>query len=337
MKVTLLGSDCFSIYALKGLIRWQAMTRNTFTVITIDRHNNPIHGFCKDNNIDCQSIDLKKKFKSITANTISENNHYLIACSFGMMVPGEYLDKFNGRAFVFHPSILPLYRGCSPISAALSNGDKETEVSLVEMSKGKFDAGDILDCRKVSINPLWTYSDLRLKLGEITSEFIPESMININQLIDNKKPQGKAPVGQDQAPKLISLNAHLFPSQLTAKEFCNKFRGLSRSSIGNVYISDCNNRRLYIKEVDTYSNPSSNESLYMLNLDSGSIIPRANGNGLWLKCKDSEVLLIDYYLGSKGNLSSSQTTELLYRPIGSKKTLKALKLATSNISLPIFK
>lgn len=45
---------------------------------------------------------------------------------------------------VIHPSLLPKYRGSSPIQYALLNGDSTTGFSLVEISPGKFDAGDIL-------------------------------------------------------------------------------------------------------------------------------------------------------------------------------------------------
>lgn len=42
-----------------------------------------------------------------------------------------------------HPSLLPLHRGSSPISAALLAGDDITGVSIVGISKGKFDAGKV--------------------------------------------------------------------------------------------------------------------------------------------------------------------------------------------------
>ena len=45
---------------------------------------------------------------------------------------------------VIHPSLLPKYRGASPIYHTLLNGDKQSGVSFVEISKDKFDAGNIL-------------------------------------------------------------------------------------------------------------------------------------------------------------------------------------------------
>ena len=43
-----------------------------------------------------------------------------------------------------HPSLLPKYRGSCPIQHAFLNGEQETGVSIIEISKGEFDAGKIL-------------------------------------------------------------------------------------------------------------------------------------------------------------------------------------------------
>lgn len=60
------------------------------------------------------------------------------------MIPNKVIDIFRNKCYVLHPSLLPLYRGCSPISACLLNGDNTTGISIVEMSKQKFDAGSVI-------------------------------------------------------------------------------------------------------------------------------------------------------------------------------------------------
>jgi methionyl-tRNA formyltransferase len=59
------------------------------------------------------------------------------------MVPDFVIDAYKDNCFVVHPSLLPYHRGSSPISAALLAGDQRTGASIVETSKGKFDAGKI--------------------------------------------------------------------------------------------------------------------------------------------------------------------------------------------------
>ena len=60
------------------------------------------------------------------------------------MIPDRIIDAFPQGMLVMHPSLLPKYRGACPIQHAILNQDDVTGVSVIEISKGKFDAGDIL-------------------------------------------------------------------------------------------------------------------------------------------------------------------------------------------------
>ena len=66
---------------------------------------------------------------------------------------------------VLHPSLLPRYRGASPIQYTLLNGDKETGMSIIEISKGKFDAGRILMQIKTEVPEISRYNDLAQELS----------------------------------------------------------------------------------------------------------------------------------------------------------------------------
>jgi len=68
------------------------------------------------------------------------------------MVPAEFIDSFPLGMYVMHPSLLPKYRGACPIQHAILNRETETGVSVIEISKEKFDAGRILAQTKVLIN-----------------------------------------------------------------------------------------------------------------------------------------------------------------------------------------
>ena len=67
-----------------------------------------------------------------------------VIASFGHMIPGKIIDAFPNGMLVMHPSLLPKYRGSCPIQYAILNQDAHTGVSIVECSKDKFDAGNIL-------------------------------------------------------------------------------------------------------------------------------------------------------------------------------------------------
>ena len=67
-----------------------------------------------------------------------------VVASFGHMIPSNIIDKFPHGMFVMHPSLLPKYRGSCPIQHAILKRETETGVSVIEISKNKFDAGAIL-------------------------------------------------------------------------------------------------------------------------------------------------------------------------------------------------
>lgn len=62
---------------------------------------------------------------------------------------------------------MPKYRGAAPIYHTLLNGDKETGVSFLKISKNKFDAGPILLQKSIKIESNWKHKELCIKLGEL--------------------------------------------------------------------------------------------------------------------------------------------------------------------------
>lgn len=75
---------------------------------------------------------------------LSNDQHDVgVVASFGHMIPDQIIDKFSQGMLVVHPSLLPKYRGSCPIQHTILNKDKEAGVSIIEISKNKFDAGAI--------------------------------------------------------------------------------------------------------------------------------------------------------------------------------------------------
>ena len=88
-----------------------------------------------------------------------------------------------------HPSLLPKYRGPSPIRTAIKNGDVESGVCLMQMTN-ELDAGDILMCRKFDIDIDDTNETVESKVSKIGSEMILEYM-DAPEKFAPKKQSGK--------------------------------------------------------------------------------------------------------------------------------------------------
>ena len=74
---------------------------------------------------------------------------YIVVAAYGQILPKAVLD--HAPCINLHASILPDYRGASPIQQAILNGDKETGVTAMMMDVG-LDTGDIIKIDKISIS-----------------------------------------------------------------------------------------------------------------------------------------------------------------------------------------
>lgn len=98
-----------------------------------------------------------------------------VVSSFGMIIPKDILDIFKFGCINIHPSILPKYRGPSPVSTAILNDDRSTGVSIMSLDKG-MDTGPILVQKQIPIKPTYTTPDLTAKLFHIGSQLLIETL-----------------------------------------------------------------------------------------------------------------------------------------------------------------
>jgi methionyl-tRNA formyltransferase len=87
-----------------------------------------------------------------------------VLASYGRILPQTLLDIPRLGALNVHPSLLPRYRGATPIQTAIRNGDLETGVSIMVMDAG-MDTGDLVEQTRVAIDPAETYGELHDRLA----------------------------------------------------------------------------------------------------------------------------------------------------------------------------
>lgn len=114
------------------------------------------------------------------------------------MIPSKLINKFDKGCFVMHPSLLPKYRGASPIQHAILNGDKLTGVSIIEASKKSFDKGNIIKQLDVEIKEEYRFKELSDVLSKIGGKEIVNFLYHYDELVKNKVEQ-------------INTNDHLAP------------------------------------------------------------------------------------------------------------------------------
>jgi len=95
----------------------------------------------------------------------------IITAAYRKILPKEILDIPRWGALNIHPSLLPKYRGPSPIQYAILNGDKETGISIMLMTE-KMDEGPILSQKAIQIEKNETAETLHEKLSLLGSEVL---------------------------------------------------------------------------------------------------------------------------------------------------------------------
>lgn len=88
-----------------------------------------------------------------------------------------------------HGSLLPRWRGASPIVYAIANGDRETGVTIMRIKPHKFDTGDILMQEKVSIEQNVEMPVLYEKLGQLGAECLVKTLKNVDEYVATSRPQ----------------------------------------------------------------------------------------------------------------------------------------------------
>jgi methionyl-tRNA formyltransferase len=99
----------------------------------------------------------------------------IVLVAYGQILPQTVLDIPKFGCLNVHPSLLPKYRGASPIASAILGGDKETGVTIMLMDAG-MDTGPILAQRRAAIDPPDTAESLEGRLSEIGADLLMETL-----------------------------------------------------------------------------------------------------------------------------------------------------------------
>lgn len=125
---------------------------------------------------------LEHELKVVTPETIDADfiEHikgygcaYAIVVAYGKILPQTLIDAFPQGILNIHYSLLPKYRGASPVEGALLNGETETGVTIQQMVYA-LDAGDVLASETTAILPTETTRELRPRLVSLGARLLTD-------------------------------------------------------------------------------------------------------------------------------------------------------------------
>ena len=155
--VIFFGSPDFAIPSLKILI--DSEYRPDLVVTQPDRGKGrgrklqptPVRRAAEEAGLPVEIIE-SFKVEGAVESIVSLDPDYLVVVAFGLIFPPRVLDIASKANINVHASLLPAYRGASPINAAIVNGDRVTGVTTMGMAQ-ELDAGPIYLQRRIPIEP----------------------------------------------------------------------------------------------------------------------------------------------------------------------------------------
>ena len=225
LKVVFMGTPDFSVPILEYLIN------NTNVVLVVTQPDKEVG---RDKKISYspvkkvaiqygkevfQPIKIRKDYQKI----LDIQPDLIITCAFGQILPKEVLNAARLGALNVHASLLPKYRGASPIQWALLNGDKKTGVTLMYMDE-QMDTGDIINQLECDISKDENVGSLHDKLSILGVEILKQELPKIITGTNSRQKQDDE---KATYTKMIEREDELIDFNDNGKTIINKIRAFN--------------------------------------------------------------------------------------------------------------
>lgn len=193
MKIVFMGTPDFAAGALQALIE------EGYDITAVVTQPDKAKGRSKELQFppvkECalrHGIPVLQPRRIKTPEAIAELKQYeadvFIVAAYGQILSQEILDMPKFGSLNIHASLLPKYRGASPIQHVIIDGEKETGITIMQMDAG-IDTGDMLYKKAVTIEAEDTFETLHDKLMVLGGEAITEALplLEAGRLIPEKQ------------------------------------------------------------------------------------------------------------------------------------------------------
>lgn len=194
-RIVFMGTTEFSLKILKTLVD------NDFNIVAVyTRAPQPagrkykicktvVHTYAETCNIpvytpsSLRSTEAVEEFRSLRPDVA-------VVVAYGLIIPQTVLDIPRYGCLNIHASLLPRWRGASPIQSAILAGDSETGITIMKMDAG-IDTGDIVSMQNVKIGNNTNAEQLSLQLSSIGADMIVHTLNNLEASLNSacKQPE----------------------------------------------------------------------------------------------------------------------------------------------------
>lgn len=173
-----------------------------------------------------------------------------VVAAYGKIIPAEIINIPRHDLLNIHPSLLPKYRGPTPIQSAILNGEKETGITIIKIDE-EVDHGPIIGSRVQDIGSSEKYEELETKLAksgaELLIKILPDYLTGKVKLVEQDH-------GQATFTKKFTIEDGEIKPNDTAEAAYNKIRALNPEPGTYIWINRKNKKtRLKVLEAQLLS------------------------------------------------------------------------------------
>ncbi len=153
-----------------------------------------------------------------------------VTAAYGQILTQSVLDVFPRGVINVHASLLPKYRGASPIQSAISSGETVTGVTIMRTALG-LDTGDILSVCTTEIGETENTTQLTARLGDLGAKLLVETLDNYDGIVPT-------PQNDEHAThcRTIKKSEQFIDFDRPAKDVVNRIRALADSPCAKTVI-----------------------------------------------------------------------------------------------------
>lgn len=121
----------------------------------------------------CEKLNVPYSLENISKSNLPFKPDFIASIYYRYIIKNHIIDAVNGKIFNLHPSLLPKYRGCSSLTWAMINGEKEVGYTYHYIDAG-CDTGNIILQKKVPLEIFDTQLSLYYKIMTLALMDLPE-------------------------------------------------------------------------------------------------------------------------------------------------------------------
>ena len=212
----------------------------------------------------------------------------IVVVAFGQIIPREILDLAPYGCINVHASLLPKYRGATPIQWAVIDGEKESGVTIMRMDEG-LDTGDMMAKAVVALDPQETSGSLFEKLSQVGADLLVQTLKSMEEgKVACEKQPAESPTPY---ARMIQKEMGKIDWNCPAEKIERLVRGLSPWPSAYTYLKK---KTLKIWKAHVVQEPAQAEP--------GSVV-RTDKKGIYVACADYVLCLDEVQLEGKTRMA----------------------------------